>query len=141
MKLSDQRIVCRFDDIGDVHCGTLTALPKWRPNPYSDTGARDWVFQLEDQGRRYELRARGQMVRAIQEAVAAAGADLEVGGWLAVELVGFGRSNRYGRRPKFYKARYEAPERCGCADSRLHGTHAAPTIFDAIDLEGEQQTE
>jgi hypothetical protein len=117
MKLSEiakgRPIICRFDDIDDGHAGDITKEPVWQENPY-DTATEMLVVMLEDKGLVYELRVRSQMVDAVRDAVAAAGAEsLEVGGHLSVTFTG------YRGKLKLYAATYEPPESgCGCADPR-----------------------
>jgi hypothetical protein len=114
MRLGDLGwIICRFDDPGDHHGGTITEEPTWKPNPYDETKPPMLVIMLADGDLTYELRARSRMVPAIHKAVLAAGATtLRAGGHLDVTFVEF--QGQY----KIYTATYEQPDHCACADPR-----------------------
>ena len=117
MKLSDlakgaRPIFCRFEDLDDTHCGDIVKDPVWQEDNYN-SDREMLVVRLLSNGVPYELRARGQMIEAIMAAVADAKADdLAAGGFLSVTFVEF------RGKAKLYKATYEPPEACACADPR-----------------------
>ena len=72
------------------------------------TDLRDPAIQDDDGQRR--LFVKGDMQRAVREAVKAAGArSFEVGGTLAVQYVGDGEAKSGLNAPKLYRAQYVAP--------------------------------
>jgi hypothetical protein len=135
MKLSEiakgRPIICRFDDLDDSHGGVITKEPAWQENPY-DSATEMLVVMLEDKGLIYELRVRSQMVDAVRDAVAAAGAEsLEIGGYLSVTFTG------YRGKLKLYAAVYEPPGAGRGSVSTREPVGAAALEFGPDDSEGD----
>jgi hypothetical protein len=82
--------------------------PKWQVVITLATDERDPDIE-DDEGHR-NLYVRGQMQKAVGDALAKAKAKLEVGGTLAVQYTGDGEPPRRGLNPpKLYTAAYKPP--------------------------------
>jgi hypothetical protein len=125
----------KFEAIGAMVSGTICRKPEVQQQREIDTGkpkfwddgkprqqivvhlqtsARDPAVE-DDDGIR-ALYVRGNMLRAVREAVRKAGATLTVGGVLAVTYTGDGeQKNRGFNAPKLYSATYAPPRDAGDA--------------------------
>lgn len=119
----------KFEKIGTVVKGTIVTKPELqqqrdpkdgKPQTWDDGKPKQQVKVVlqteqrddaEDDGRR-AIYVKANMLKAVQEAVKAAGAKgLEVGGVLAVKYVKDGeKKNKAFNAPKLYAAKYEAPD-------------------------------
>lgn len=116
---------CKFPDVGDTHKGKIVDAQKRQQSDMKtgrpltwDNGDPRWEIvitidtgQPDDSGEtNRRLFARGGMLKAIREAVAEAGTQLEIGGELTVRYTGDGEPTQRGfNAPKLYKAKYTPP--------------------------------
>lgn len=109
----------KFPTIGTAVKGTvISAEPRQKtefgtgkPLFYDDGKPRmELVVACTDEaGERFGFYASGQMLAAIKQALAEAGAKLEVGGTLAVQYVADKPSDKGFQPAKQYRAQYKAP--------------------------------
>ena len=115
----------KFVDAGDTVTGKVTGAEKRASVDFATGVPKTWdngdpmyevVITLDtgqpDQNDETERRifARGNMLKAIREALKAAGAQLEQDGTLTVRYVGDGESTKRGfSPPKLFKAKYVPP--------------------------------
>lgn len=116
---------CKFPAVGDTHKGQIVAAEK-RQATDMDTGKpRTWdngdpvweivvtldTDQPDDDGEtKRRLFVRGQMLKAVREAVKESGSAMELGGTLVVKYTGDGEPPKKGfTAPKLYKAKYTPP--------------------------------
>lgn len=88
----------------------------------------------EDDGQR-RLFVKGDMQRAVREAVKASGAkSFEIGGTLAVQYVGDGQAKSGLNAPKLYRAEYAPPSPTAATNDLLgvSGATAAPVAQPAV---------
>lgn len=151
-------VSAKFPTIGTVVKGTVvrsvrgqqTEFGTGKPLFWDDGKPREQVIitlatdehdasQPDDDGQR-NLYVKGQMQKAVGEALKQAGATLEVGGVLAVQYVGDLPSDR-GNPAKQYRAQYQVPSAVqggdllggtAHADSQPAMASAAPAAGDLI---------
>lgn len=116
---------CKFQAIGDTHKGRIVTAEKRQQTDYAtgtpktwDNGEPMWEIVItldtgvEDENGETNRRlfVRGQMLKALREALKDANAKLEIGGELAVRYTGDGEASKKGfNAPKLFKAKYTAP--------------------------------
>ena len=98
--------------------------PRWQIVVHLQTASRD--PEVEDDDGIRALYVRGNMLKAVREAVRKAGARLEVGGELAVIYTGDGERKTAGfNPPKLYSATYIPAAQAAVADALSEPATAA----------------
>lgn len=115
----------KFEAVGDTARGKVISAEKRQQTDYGtgapkfyDNGDPMWEVVItidtgaEDENGEASRRifARGQLLKAVREALKEAGAKLEAGGELVARYTGDGEPPKKGfNAPKLFKAKYTAP--------------------------------
>ena len=110
------RPVFKYEKIGDRLEGPIVDQPELQPDKFGDPGDKQLLLALQMGDTTFRDYSRNQKLQAVGEAVVEADAtEIEDGGWISIELVGF-KPTGAGRNPmKQFQATYIPPSQLGQA--------------------------